>query len=82
MSLNRNGQTRGFAFVTVPDHVRNELLNLSNIQFKEKNLVTEAVRSEVKMAKIIAKSNHSSRSQVIVNRFPENQEIQILRDLN
>ena len=33
--LNCNGQTRGFAFVTAPDHVRNELLN--NIQFREKN---------------------------------------------
>ena len=33
--LNRNGQTRGFAFVAAPDHVRNELLN--NIQFREKN---------------------------------------------
>ena len=37
MPLNRNGQTRGFAFVTAPDHVRNELLKLNNIQFRENN---------------------------------------------
>ena len=30
MPLNRNDQTKGFAFVTVPDHVRNELLKSNN----------------------------------------------------
>ena len=42
MSLNCNGQARGFAFVIAPDHVRNQILMLHNIQFKEKNLVIEA----------------------------------------
>ena len=74
MSLNRNGQTRGFAFVTAPDHVRNELLKLNNIQFRERNLVIEADRLEMKTAKTIAKWNHPTR-QVVVNRFPENQEV-------
>ena len=31
MLLNRDDQTRGFAFVTGPDHVRNEPLKLNNI---------------------------------------------------
>ena len=75
MPLNRNGQTRGFAFVTAPDHVRNELLKLNNIRFREKNLVIEAARSEMKTAKTIVKSNHSTRPQVVVNRFPENQDV-------
>ena len=44
--LNCNGQTRGFAFVTAPDHVRNKLLKLNIIQFREKNLVIEAARSK------------------------------------
>ena len=61
MPLNRNGQTRGFAFVTAPDHVRNELLKLNNIQFREKNLIIETARSKMKTAKTIAKSNHSTR---------------------
>ena len=49
MPLNRNGQTRGFAFVTAFDHVRNELLQLNNIQFREKNSVIEATRSKGKI---------------------------------
>ena len=75
MPLNRNGQTRGFVFVTAPDYLRDELLKLNNIQFREKNLVIEAARSEVKAAKTIPKSSHCIRSQVVVNRFPENQDV-------
>ena len=75
MPLNGNGQTRGFIFVTAPGHVRNELLKFNNIQFREKNLVIEAARSEVKTAKTIPKSHHSIRLQVVVNRFPENQDV-------
>ena len=75
MPLNRNGQTRGFAFASAQDHVRNELLKLNNIQFREKNFVIEAARSEIKTAKAIAKLNHSTRPQVVVNRFPENQDV-------
>ena len=44
MPLNRNIQTRGFAIVTTPDDVINELLKLNNIQFRENNLVFEAAR--------------------------------------
>ena len=58
VSLNCNGQTRGFVFVTAPNHVRNELLKLNNIQFREKNLTIEAARSKMKTAKTIAKSNN------------------------
>ena len=72
--LNRNGQTKGFAFVTAPDHVRNEILKLINIQFREKILIIEAARSNMKTAKTIVKSNHSTR-QVVVNRFPDNQDV-------
>ena len=75
MPLNRNGQTRGFAFVTAPNHVRNELLKLNNIWFREKYLVIDAAKSEMKTAKTIVKSNHSTKSQVVVNRFPENQDV-------
>ena len=75
MSLNRNGQTRGLAFVAAPDHIRNKLLKLNKIQFREKNIVLEAARSKMKTAKTIAKSNHSTRPQVVVNRIPENQDV-------
>ena len=68
--LNGNGQTRGFALVTIQDHARNELSKLNNILFRKK---IEAARSEVKTAKTITKSNHSIRPQVVVNRLPENQ---------
>ena len=57
------------------NHVRNELLKLNNIQFREKNLIIEAARSKMKTAKTIAKSNHSTRPQVVVNRFPEHQDV-------
>ena len=75
MPLNRNGQTRGFAFVTAPGHVRNELIKLNNIQFREKNLIIQAARSKMKTAKTIAKSNHSTRPSVVVNHFPEHQDV-------
>ena len=75
MVLNRNGQTGGFALVTAPNDTRNELLKLNNIQFREKNLVIEAARSEMKTAKTIVKSNPSTKPQVGVNRFPENQDV-------
>ena len=73
--LNRNGQTRGFAFVTAPDHVRNEFLKLNNTFSLENNLVIEAARSKMKTTKTIAKSNHSTRPQVVVNCFPEHQDV-------
>ena len=60
MPLNRNGQARGFAFVTAPDYVRNELSKLNNVRFREKNLVIEVSGSEMKTAKTIVKSNHST----------------------
>ena len=75
MSINRNDQARGFAFVTAPYHLRIELLKLNNIQFREKNLVIEAAGSDMKAAKTIAKSNHSTRPQVVVKHFPENQDV-------
>ena len=75
MPLNCNGQTRGFAFVTAPDHVSNKLLKLNNIQFREKNLIFEAARSKMKTAKTVAKSNHSTRPQVVANRYPEHQDV-------
>ena len=75
MPWSRNGQTRGFAFVTAPDHVRNKLLKLNNIQFREKNFVFEAPRLGVKTVKTIPKSNHSIRPKVFVNCFPENQDV-------
>ena len=71
----RDALKRGFAFVTAPDHVRNELLKSNNIQFREKNLIIEAARSKMKTAKTIAKSNYSTRPQVVVNRFPEHQDV-------
>ena len=70
MPLNRNGQPRGFTFVTAP-----ELLKLNNIQFREKNLINETARSKMKTEKTIAKSNHSTRPQLVVKRFPEHQDV-------
>ena len=68
MHLNRNGQTRGSTFVTSLDHVKNELLELIDIQFRESKI-------KMKTAKTIAKSNHPPRPQVVVNYFPENQDL-------
>ena len=75
MPVNCSGQTRGFASATAPNHIRNELLKLNSIQFREKNWIIEAVRSKMKTAKTIAKSNHSTRPQVVVNCFPEDQDV-------
>ena len=75
MPLNGNGQTRGFLFLTASNHVRNELSKLNNIQFRKKNLVIKATRSENKTSKTIAKLNHSTRPQVVPNCFPDNQDV-------
>ena len=65
MPLNLNDRTRGFAFVTAMYHARDKLLKF----------FIEAARCEVKIAKTIVKSNHSIRPQVVVNRFPEDQDV-------
>ena len=75
MPLNYNGQTRRFAFTTAPDHVRKELLNSNKTQFRKKELVIEATRSELKTEKTIVKLNHCIRPQIVVNRFPEYQNV-------
>ena len=73
--LNCNGQTRDFASVTAPNHIRNEFSKLNSIQFREKNSIIEATRSKMKTAKTIAKSNLSTRPQVVVNYFPEDEDV-------
>ena len=65
MPLILNDRTRGFAFVTALYHARDKLLKF----------VIEAARCVVKIAKTIVKSNHSIRPQVVVNRFPEDQDV-------
>ena len=62
MSSNYNGQATGFVFVTAPDHIRNELSKLNDMQLRENNLVIEEATSEMKTGKTIAKSNHSLRT--------------------
>ena len=39
------GKHRGFAFITTPDHVHDELLKLNGIKFKGRPIVVETAKS-------------------------------------
>ena len=42
----KTNNSRGFAFVTGPEHVLNELVKLNGIEFQEKNLVIDEAKKK------------------------------------
>ena len=42
----KTNNSRGFAFVTVPEHVLNELVKLNRIEFQEKNSVIDEAKKK------------------------------------
>ena len=39
------GKHRGFAFITTPDHVHDELLELNGVEFKSRPIAVETAKS-------------------------------------
>ena len=73
MPLNqKTGKNKGFAFITVPKHAYIELIKLNGIEFKGKEITIEDATSTRPRTNVPFKS--SERPQVVVNRYPENQD--------
>jgi RNA recognition motif-containing protein len=43
----KSGKSKGFAFITVPEHVASELMNLNGIEFYGRQLVIEESKAKV-----------------------------------
>ena len=56
--LSKSSLTRGFAFITAPDHVRTKLIKLNGIDFKSHRLTIEEA-----LVKPIVKEPSSSRNK-------------------
>ena len=73
MPLNqKTGKNKGFAFITAPKHAYIELIKLNGIEFKGKEITIEDATSTRPQTNVPFKS--SERPQVVVNRYPENQD--------
>ena len=68
MPMRRHDQSKGFAFITAPQHVTKELVKLNGVQFKGNCLIAEESKSRRKSN---FRSNLHSRPRVI-NNFSEN----------
>ena len=68
MPMRSHDQSKGFAFITAPQHVTKELVKLNGIQFKGNCLIVEESKSRRKSN---FRSNLHSRPRVI-NNFSEN----------
>ena len=42
----KTNNSQGFAFVTGPEHVLNELIKLNGVEFQEKNLVIDEAKKK------------------------------------
>ena len=65
----------GEAFISCPEHVCNELIKLNGNDFLETCIIVEeatSIRSRVNQG---AKNSVTRRPQVVVNQFPENQDV-------
>ena len=65
----------GEAFISCPEHVCNELIKLNGSDFLETCIIVEeatSIRSRVNQG---AKNSVTRRPQVVVNQFPENQDV-------
>ena len=68
MPMRSHDQSKGFAFITAPQHVSKELVKLNGVQFKGNCLIVEESKSRRKSN---FRSNLHSRPRVI-NNFSEN----------
>ena len=67
----KTGKSRGFAFISCPDHVCNELIKLNGINFLESCIIVEEATSTRSRVNQGATNSVTRRPQVVVNQFPE-----------
>ena len=65
-------ENKGFAFITAPEHVYIEPIKLNGIEFKVKEIAIQDATSTRPRTNIPFKN--SKKPQVVVNRYPENQD--------
>ena len=65
-------KNKGFAFITAPEHVYIEPIKLNRIEIKVKEITIQDATSTRPRTNIPFKN--SKRPQVVVNRYPENQD--------
>ena len=68
----KTGKNKGFVFITAPGHVYIELIKLNGIEFKGEEITTQDATSMRPRTNVPSKN--SKRPQVVVNRYPENQD--------
>ena len=71
----KTGKSRGFAFISCPDHVCNELIKLNGINFLESCIIVKEATSTRSRVNQGATNSVTRRPQVVVNQFPENQDV-------
>ena len=61
-------KSKGFAFLNVPAHVRDEIIKLDGIKYKNQNIKIEKARTQYL-------SKATIRQSLVVNNNPENQDV-------
>ena len=71
----KTGKSREFAFISCPDHVCNELIKLNGIDFLETCIIVKEATSAGSRVNQGATNSVTRGSQVVVKKFPENQDV-------
>ena len=71
----KTGKSRGFAFISCPEHVCNELIKLNGTDFLETCIIVEEARSTRSRVNQGATNSVTRRPQIVVSQFPENQDV-------
>ena len=71
----KTGKSRGFAFISCPDHVCNELIKLNGIDFLETCIIVKEATSARSRVNQGATNSVTRGPQVVVKKFPENQDV-------
>ena len=65
----KTGKSRGFAVISCPDHVCNELIKLNGIGFLETCIIVKEATSTRSRVNQVVTNSVTRRPQVVVNQF-------------
>ena len=65
----KTGKSRGFAVISCPDHVCNELIKLNGIDFLETCIIVKEATSTRSRVNQVVTNSVTRRPQVVVNQF-------------
>ena len=81
MSMNdKTGQSKGYAFVSVPKHVCDELLKLNKVKFYDSQIKIEEAKSTRRQT-IVVSSTAKNQPVVVNNNLEKRSSLQNLRQL-